>query len=174
MLVILRHSCPGLAKFTKTSDDMVAWTTTNLVALPAHSRNYAYAHIHTHHAHTHRYGEEDHLRIICTEERQVGTGDSFLLDSVDQLHKTLNMMEARPFQTSPKYGYVTSNPANLGTGMRASVQLPLPTLTAGGIAKARALTKPLDIEVRQRVCWGVASCWAYAHIYPHTWAHAHR
>ena len=110
-----------------------------------------------------RYGEEDHLRVICTEERQVGTGDSFLLNGVvDCLRKTLNMVEARPFQTSSKYGYVTSSPANLGTGMRASVQLPLPTLTAVGTAKARDLTKPLDIEVHHRVCWGVGSCLAYA------------
>jgi len=50
---------------------------------------------------------------------------------------------------SDKYGVVTSCPTNLGTGMRASVHLKIPKLTAGGSdAKAKAVCKPLGLSVR--------------------------
>ena len=34
---------------------------------------------------------------------------------------------------SPDFGVVTSCPTNIGTGMRASVHIPLPNLTSDGI-----------------------------------------
>ena len=53
------------------------------------------------------------------------------------------------FATSSKYGYVTSCPSNLGTGMRASVHVKIPNLTADGTeAKAKAVCKPLGLSVR--------------------------
>ena len=53
------------------------------------------------------------------------------------------------FATSSKYGYVTSCPSNLGTGMRASVHVKIPNLTADGTEnKAKAVCKPLGLSVR--------------------------
>merc|ERR1711953_1595295 len=53
------------------------------------------------------------------------------------------------FATSSDYGYVTSCPSNLGTGMRASVHVKLPNLTADGTdAKAKEVAKPLGLSVR--------------------------
>jgi creatine kinase len=58
-------------------------------------------------------------------------------------------IEGIKFATSAKYGFVTSCPSNLGTGMRASVHLKIPNLTADGTdAKAVAAAKPLGLSVR--------------------------
>ena len=66
------------------------------------------------------FGEEDQLRIMCMAK-------GFVLNSVfDRLHTALQAVEAIDgiaFATSSKYGYVTSCPSNLGTGMRASVHV---------------------------------------------------
>ena len=63
------------------------------------------------------FGEEDQLRIMCM-------GKGFVLNSVfDRLRAALTKVESIDgieFATSTKYGYVTSCPSNLGTGMRAS------------------------------------------------------
>ena len=58
-------------------------------------------------------------------------------------------IEGLKFAVSPDYGVVTSCPTNLGTGMRASVHIPLPNLTKDGSdAKAKAVCKPLGLSVR--------------------------
>jgi len=50
---------------------------------------------------------------------------------------------------SEDYGVVTSCPTNVGTGMRASVHIPLPNLTKGGTdAKAKEICRPLGLSVR--------------------------
>jgi creatine kinase len=50
---------------------------------------------------------------------------------------------------SPDFGVVTSSPTNIGTGMRASVHIPLPNLTSDGTeAKAKEIAKPLGLSVR--------------------------
>merc|ERR1712167_71544 len=50
---------------------------------------------------------------------------------------------------SPDFGVVTSCPTNIGTGMRASVHIPLPNLTSDGTeAKAKENAKPLGLSVR--------------------------
>lgn len=92
------------------------------------------------------FGEEDQLRIMCMKK---GT----LLNEVfDRLRDGLNAVESIEgieFATSDKYGYVTSCPSNLGTGMRASVHIKLPNLTKDGTdAKAKAVAKPLGLAVR--------------------------
>lgn len=91
-------------------------------------------------------GEEDHLRIMCM---QTGT---ILNDVFDRLHTALGVIESiegLKFAVSPDYGVVTSCPTNLGTGMRASVHIPLPNLTKGGSdARAKAVCKPLGLGVR--------------------------
>ena len=53
------------------------------------------------------------------------------------------------FAKDEQYGYVTSCPTNLGTGMRASVHVKLPNLTADGTDKgAKAVAGPLGLSVR--------------------------
>jgi protein-arginine kinase len=91
-------------------------------------------------------GEEDHLRIMCMQK---GT----ILNKVfDRLHTALGVIEGidgLKFAVSPDYGVVTSCPTNLGTGMRASVHIPLPNLTKDGSdARAKAVCKPLGLSVR--------------------------
>mmetsp|Transcript_5029 Transcript_5029/g.8274 ORF Transcript_5029/g.8274 Transcript_5029/m.8274 type:complete len:448 (-) Transcript_5029:290-1633(-) len=92
------------------------------------------------------FGEEDHLRIMCMKK---GTK---LNEVFDRLHEALTVVESLPgikFATSSRYGYVTSCPTNLGTGMRASVHIKIPNLTADGTeAKAKAVCKPLGLSVR--------------------------
>lgn len=56
---------------------------------------------------------------------------------------------ADKFARSKTFGFVTSCPTNLGTGMRASVHVKLPNLTADGSdAKAKSVCKPLGLSVR--------------------------
>lgn len=89
-------------------------------------------------------GEEDHLRIMCMKTGTV------LNEVFDRLHTALGVVSKLvDFAISPDYGVVTSCPTNLGTGMRASVLLQIPKLTAGGSdAKAKAVCKPLGLSVR--------------------------
>eukprot|EP01147_Barroeca_monosierra_P005439 gene5439-7155_t len=70
-------------------------------------------------------GEEDHLRIMCMKKGTV------LNDVFERLKTALDVVsgiEGLEFAMSPDYGVVTSCPTNLGTGMRASVHIPLPIL----------------------------------------------
>ena len=70
----------------------------------------------------------------------------------DRLHEVLQVIEKIPgieFAHDEDFGYVTSCPSNLGTGMRASVHVKIPKLTADGTdAKAKAICKPLGLSVR--------------------------
>lgn len=90
-------------------------------------------------------GEEDHLRIMCMKKGTV------LNEVFDRLRVACGVVEeaAGKFAHSKKYGYVTSCPTNLGTGMRASIHIKVPNLTADGTdAKAKAVCKPLGLSVR--------------------------
>merc|ERR1719163_1645714 len=91
-------------------------------------------------------GEEDHLRIMCMAKGTV------LNNVFDRLKGALDTVEKIPglsFAHSEEYGYVTSCPTNLGTGMRASVHVKIPKLTADGTdRKAKATCKPLGLSVR--------------------------
>jgi protein-arginine kinase len=89
-------------------------------------------------------GEEDHLRIMCMFK------GSMLNDVFDRLSNAIKMMDTKAeFAYSPTYGVVTSCPTNLGTGMRASVHIQIPKLTAGGSdAKAKEIMKPMGLSVR--------------------------
>lgn len=90
-------------------------------------------------------GEEDHLRIMCMKKGTV------LNEVFDRLSEACNVVEknASKFAHSPDYGYVTSCPTNLGTGMRASVHIKIPNLTADGTEKkAKEVCKPLGLSVR--------------------------
>jgi len=90
-------------------------------------------------------GEEDHLRIMCMKRGTV------LNEVFDRLKTASDKMEkiCGNFARSKNYGFVTSCPTNLGTGMRASVHIKIPKLTKGGSdAKAKAVCKPLGLSVR--------------------------
>jgi len=91
-------------------------------------------------------GEEDHLRIMCMKK------GALLNEVVERLKEALDVVtgiEGVEFATSEAYGHVTSCPTNLGTGMRASVHIPIPHLTADGTdKKAKAICKPLGLSVR--------------------------
>ena len=91
-------------------------------------------------------GEEDHLRIMAMQKGTV-------LNAVfDRLKAAIDVVEAMipgGCAYSSDYGVVTSCPTNIGTGMRASVHIPLPGLTADGTdAKAKAVASPLGLSVR--------------------------
>jgi protein-arginine kinase len=90
-------------------------------------------------------GEEDHLRIMAMKKGTV------LNEVFDRLKDACDVVEniAGKFAHSEDFGYVTSCPTNLGTGMRASVHIKVPRLTADGTeAKAKAICKPLGLSVR--------------------------
>ena len=89
-------------------------------------------------------GEEDHLRIMCMLKGTVlNTIFDRLKSGLDFINNLLS------FVVSPDYGFVTSCPSNLGTGMRASVHVKCPKLTVGGSdAKCKAVCKPLGLSVR--------------------------
>ena len=91
-------------------------------------------------------GEEDHLRIMCMKT------ETKLKLVLDQLHAFLQVIEkeaAGSFAYSQDYGAITTCPTNLGTGMRASIHLKLPNLTAGGaIDRAKEIAKPLGLAIR--------------------------
>ena len=91
-------------------------------------------------------GEEDHLRIMCMQK------GSILNKVFDRLKAAIDVVEKLidgGCAYSPDYGVVTSCPTNIGTGMRASVHIQLPNLTADGTdAQAKAICKPLGLSVR--------------------------
>lgn len=90
-------------------------------------------------------GEEDHLRIMCMKKGTV------LNEVFDYLKNASVVVEkyADKFARSKTFGFVTSCPTNLGTGMRASVHIKLPNLTSDGTdTKAKAVCKPLSLSVR--------------------------
>merc|ERR1712137_546959 len=70
----------------------------------------------------------------------------------DRLQDAIEVVEGIDgikFKISPDYGVVTSCPTNLGTGMRASVHIPIPNLTSDGTdKKAKEICKPLGLSVR--------------------------
>jgi len=75
------------------------------------------------------FGEEDQLRIMCMKR---GTKLNEVFDRLKKMLDTIESIDGIDFATSSKYGYVTSCPSNLGTGMRASVHVKIPNLTADG------------------------------------------
>jgi protein arginine kinase len=68
--------------------------------------------------------EEDHIRLQCI------TGGFNLNEPYDMVNKLDNLIEEKvDFAFDEKFGYITSCPTNIGTGLRASVMIHLPALT---------------------------------------------
>jgi len=88
--------------------------------------------------------EEDHLRI------QVLRGGLQLSQCAEQINHIDDMIEQKvEYAFSPRFGYLTACPTNLGTGIRVSVMLHLPALKmTGQIDKFFNATKDLSLAVR--------------------------
>uniref|UniRef100_A0A7S4QQL5 Phosphagen kinase C-terminal domain-containing protein n=1 Tax=Ditylum brightwellii TaxID=49249 RepID=A0A7S4QQL5_9STRA len=92
------------------------------------------------------FGEEDQLRIMCMKK---GSNLLEVFSNLNEMLSTVESIEGIEFAKDEQYGYVTSCPSNLGTGMRASVHVKIPNLTADGTdAKAKEVCKPLGLSVR--------------------------
>ncbi len=88
--------------------------------------------------------EEDHLRI------QVLKGGSQLSACSQQVNHIDDMIEQKvKYAFSPRYGYLTACPTNLGTGIRVSVMLHLPALKmTGQIEKLFNAARDMNLAVR--------------------------
>ena len=92
------------------------------------------------------FGEEDQLRIMCMKK---GTRLDEVFTRLKGMLDTVESIEGIDFAKNENYGYVTSCPSNLGTGMRASVHIKLPNLTKDGTdKKAKEVARPLGLSVR--------------------------
>jgi len=88
--------------------------------------------------------EEDHLRI------QVLKAGCQLSDCAKQINRIDDMIEEKVgFAFSPRYGYLTACPTNVGTGIRVSVMLHLPALKmTGQIEKFFNTARDMNLAVR--------------------------
>ena len=88
--------------------------------------------------------EEDHLRL------QVLKAGCQLSQCARQVHHIDDMIEQKvEFAFSPRYGYLTACPTNLGTAIRVSVMLHLPALKmTGQIEKFFNAARDMNLAVR--------------------------
>jgi len=91
-------------------------------------------------------GEEDHLRIMAMKK------STKINDVFDRLKAAIDVVEKLipgGCAKSQDFGVITSCPTNMGTGMRASVHVPLPNLTKDGTdTKAKEICAPFNLGVR--------------------------
>ncbi len=88
--------------------------------------------------------EEDHLRI------QVLQPGIALDNALEEIGRVDDHIEAQlDIAYSPRFGYLTACPTNVGTGLRVSAMLHLPGLRLSGeIEKVRKAAKAMNIAVR--------------------------
>jgi len=88
--------------------------------------------------------EEDHLRI------QVLKAGCQISQCAEQINRIDDMIEKKvDFAFSPRYGYLTACPTNVGTGIRVSVMLHLPALKiTDQIEKFFNAAKDMNLAVR--------------------------
>jgi protein arginine kinase len=88
--------------------------------------------------------EEDHLRI------QVLKAGCQISQCAEQINRIDDMIEKNiDFAFSPRYGYLTACPTNVGTGIRVSVMLHLPALKiTGQIEKFFNAARDMNLAVR--------------------------
>ena len=115
------------------------------------SRNHAFgkgprgAVISEHESFSAMINEEDHLRI------QFIKGGSQLSSCYEQINNIDDMIEQQgiDYAFSPRYGYLTACPTNIGTGIRVSVMLHLPALKlTEHIEKFFQATRAMNLAVR--------------------------
>lgn len=88
--------------------------------------------------------EEDHLRL-----QVFGNGECLhsLLDKALAIDDYFDSL--LPYAFSDEFGYLTSCPTNLGTGLRASLMLHLPAITEGNfVGEIINATEPLGLTAR--------------------------
>lgn len=89
-------------------------------------------------------GEEDHLRIQATRR-----GLDLLSASSAAFRVDDALSQRATFAFDEKLGYLTANPANTGTGMRASLLMHLPMLTKGKkMGQAVQLVSKVGMRIR--------------------------
>lgn len=88
--------------------------------------------------------EEDHLRLQCIRSGLA------LSEAFAQINDADDRIEAGiDYAYSPRFGYLTACPTNVGTGIRVSVMLHLPGLKlTGEIEKVRRAAKGMSLAVR--------------------------
>lgn len=88
--------------------------------------------------------EEDHLRI------QVVRSGLSLVDALAKIDDVDDRLEAGiDFAYSPRFGYLTACPTNVGTGVRMSVMLHLPGLRlTGNMDKVKRAAQDMSLAVR--------------------------
>jgi protein arginine kinase len=88
--------------------------------------------------------EEDHLRV------QVLRSGMQLAEAFDQIDHLDDVLEEKlDVAYSPRWGYLTACPTNVGTGIRVSVMLHLPALKlTGEIEKVRRAARDMHLAVR--------------------------
>eukprot|EP00058_Branchiostoma_floridae_P017179 XP_002602667.1 hypothetical protein BRAFLDRAFT_210236 [Branchiostoma floridae] len=93
--------------------------------------------------------EEDHLRIISMQK-----GANFkqvfdrLCRGINAINKALLKHAQTEFACHKQYGYLSSCPTNLGTGMRASVHMHIPNTLTESQFKNRCCKLGLDVRGR--------------------------
>ncbi len=92
--------------------------------------------------------EEDHLRL------QVLKAGCQLSQCAEQINQIDDMIEKKvDYAFSPRYGYLTACPTNLGTGVRVSVMLHLPALKMTG-QKEKFFNAARDMSLAVRGLFG--------------------
>lgn len=88
--------------------------------------------------------EEDHLRI------QVLRSGLGLREAFGHINSVDDELESRiDYAYSPRFGYLTACPTNVGTGIRVSVMMHLPALKLSGeLEKVRRAAKAMGLAVR--------------------------
>lgn len=91
-------------------------------------------------------GEEDHLRIMCMKR---GTKFHEVFNRLQEVLYVIEHILGLEFAIDNNFGYITSCPSNLGTGMRASVHLKIPHLTHGNSdTEFKNICEALGLAVR--------------------------
>lgn len=88
--------------------------------------------------------EEDHLRIqVLSEGLNLKSSLDLAIELDESLEKYLN------YAYNNKYGFMTSCPTNVGTGLRCSIMVHLPALTkTGNITKVLNVVNGFDMNIR--------------------------
>ena len=88
--------------------------------------------------------EEDHIRLQVIS---AGLELENLLNLAIEIDKKLEQLV--PYAYNDKYGFLTSCPTNVGTGLRASVMVHLPALAkTGNIRKVLEVVNNFDMNIR--------------------------
>merc|ERR1711878_196422 len=93
--------------------------------------------------------EEDQLRIISMQKGgDVRAVFDRLARGIKAVGDSVKAESGKDFMLDPKYGYIHSCPTNLGTGMRASVQVDLPGWTKEGLKSLQERCEELHLQPR--------------------------